>query len=166
MSYTLPQFLAHAIALEQEAADRYLELADMMEAHNNLEVAAVFRDMSRFSALHRDEVKARIGHMVLPKLRFWEYRWTTPPEVGGDDAVHYLMTPYHALKYARENEMRGLEYYRSVAEQATDADLRRIAGEFAAEESDHVQALDGWIAKTPRPSVSWQEDTDPVGATD
>ena len=44
MDYTLPQFLAHAIALEREAAERYLELADMMEAHRNDEVAALFRD--------------------------------------------------------------------------------------------------------------------------
>ena len=48
MSYALPEFLAHAVALEQEAADRYLELADMMEAHRNDAVSAVFRDMTRF----------------------------------------------------------------------------------------------------------------------
>jgi hypothetical protein len=35
MSYSLPEVLAHAIALENEAAERYLELADMMEAHRN-----------------------------------------------------------------------------------------------------------------------------------
>ena len=29
MNYSLPEFLAHAIALEHEAAERYLELADM-----------------------------------------------------------------------------------------------------------------------------------------
>ena len=40
MNYTLPEFLAHAIALEHEAAERYLELADMMEAV----IAAVFLD--------------------------------------------------------------------------------------------------------------------------
>jgi len=48
MSYTLPEFFAHAVALEDEAADRYLELADMMEAHRNDEVSRVFRDMNRF----------------------------------------------------------------------------------------------------------------------
>ena len=39
MSYALPEFLAHAVPLEQETADRYLELADMMEAHRNEVVA-------------------------------------------------------------------------------------------------------------------------------
>jgi rubrerythrin len=48
MDYTLPEFLAHAIALEHEAAERYLELADMMEAHRNDPVSALFRDMVRY----------------------------------------------------------------------------------------------------------------------
>ena len=61
MSNSLPDFLAHAIAMEQEAADRYLELADMMEAHRNDAVSKVFRDMCRFSELHRDSIRARVG---------------------------------------------------------------------------------------------------------
>ena len=35
MDLALPEFLAHAVALEQEAAERYMELAAMMEAHRN-----------------------------------------------------------------------------------------------------------------------------------
>ena len=34
--------LAHAMAIETEAVDRYEELADQMEVHNNPEVAAFF----------------------------------------------------------------------------------------------------------------------------
>ena len=85
MSYALPEFLAHAVALEQEAADRYLELADMMEAHRNDAVSAVFRDMTRFSELHRDEIKARVVSIELPQLKSWEYRWRSPPEAGGEE---------------------------------------------------------------------------------
>ncbi|MBS0592648.1 MAG: rubrerythrin, partial [Proteobacteria bacterium] len=29
---------------------------------------------------------------------------------------------------------------------------------FAAEEAEHVQALDDWLARTPRPSVPWRTD--------
>jgi len=162
MSYTLPVFLAHAVALEQEAAERYLELADMMEAHRNDAVTAVFRDMTRFSQLHRDEVKARVGDIELPQLRVWEYRWSLPPEVGGEEGFDYMMEAYNALRYARENEVRGMEYYRSVAEASTDPEVRRLATEFANEEAEHVAALDRWIALTPRPSSSWQEDPDPL----
>jgi rubrerythrin len=158
MSYSLPEFLAHAIALEDEAADRYLELADMMEAHRNDEVSALFRDMVRFSQMHRDAIQARVGAVELPRLKSWEYRWRTPPEVGGDEAFDYMLEPFHALKYARGNEVRAMEYYRTVSDESKDAEVRRLAAEFANEEAEHVAALDKWLARTPRPSSTWEAD--------
>ena len=125
MSYTLPVFLAHAIALEHEAAERYLELADMMEAHRNDEVSALFRDMHRFSLMHRDAIADRVGTVELPQLRSWEYRWRTPPEMGDDDAFDYMLDAYHALSYARENEARAMQYYRSVAQETSEAEVER-----------------------------------------
>lgn len=160
MTYTLPEFLAHAIAMEQEAADRYLELADMMEAHRNDAVSTVFRDMCRYSELHRDSIRARVGAIELPVLRSWQYRWRTPPEVGGEEGFDYLIEPYNALRYARGNELRSMKYYRAAAAQAQDAELRRLAGEFADEEKEHVRALDEWLARTPRPSAPFAEDPD------
>ncbi|OGA14738.1 MAG: rubrerythrin [Betaproteobacteria bacterium RIFCSPLOWO2_02_FULL_66_14] len=158
MSYTLPEFLAHAIAMEQEAVDRYLELADMMEAHRNDAVSKVFRDMSHFSELHRDSIRERVGATELPKLKSWQYRWRTPPEVGGEEAFDYLLEAFNALKYARGNEMRSLKYYRSVAGESQDSEVKRLASEFAAEEREHVLALDEWLARTPRPSTTFADD--------
>ncbi|HSA90479.1 MAG TPA: ferritin family protein [Burkholderiales bacterium] len=161
-SYTLPEFLAHAIAMEQEAAERYLELADMMEAHRNDAVSKVFRDMHRYSEMHRDSIRARAGEVELPKLRSWEYRWRTPPEVGGEDAFDYLLEPYNALKYARGNEMRSMKYYRAAAAEAADPELRRLAEEFAGEEREHVLALDKRLAQTPRPSATFADDPETI----
>lgn len=158
MSYTLPEFLAHAIAMEQEAADRYLELADMMEAHRNGAVSKVFRDMCRYSELHRDSIRARVGAIELPKLNSWEYRWRTPPEVGGEEGFDYLIEAYNALKYARGNEVRSMKYYRAVAIEVQDPELQRLASEFAEEEREHVLALDQWLAQTPRPSTTFADD--------
>ncbi|MCZ7563338.1 MAG: ferritin family protein [Burkholderiales bacterium] len=162
MSYTLPEFLAHAIAMEEEAAERYLELADMMEAHRNDDVSAVFRDMHRYSIMHRDAIRARVGDTELPKLKSWQYRWRTPPEMGDEDAFDYLLDAYNALQYARTNELRAMEYYRSVVGETDDAEVRRLADEFADEEREHVEALDKWIGRTQRPSATWQKDPGPV----
>ena len=166
MGYSLPEFMAHAMALELEAAERYLELADMMEAHNNLETAAVFRDMSRFSTLHRDEIAKRAAGLTLPKLKSWEFRWKTPPEVGDINDVHYLMTAYHALRYARDNEVRGMEYYRTAAQSSDDKEVQRLGNDFADEEAGHLVELDKWIEVTPRPSLTWEDDPDPAQAVD
>jgi rubrerythrin len=158
MSYTLPEFLAHAIAMEEETAERYLELADMMEAHRNDEVSSLFRDMHRFSLMHRDAIRERVGSIELPRLKSWQYRWRTPPEMGDDDAFDYMLDAYHALNYARENEARAMQYYQSVAEESSDAEVKRLAGEFAAEEAEHVAALEQWIGRTQRPSETWERD--------
>jgi rubrerythrin len=162
MSYTLPEFLAHAVAMEEEAAERYLELADMMEAHRNDAVAQVFRNMTRYSEMHRDEIRIRASRVELPQLKSWEFRWRSPPEVGGEEGFDYLVEPYNALRYARANEERARDFYQSVAVQASEAEVRRLATAFADEEAQHVDALDKWIALTPRPSLTWQDDPGPL----
>lgn len=157
MDYTLPEFLAHAIALEREAAERYLELADMMEAHRNDEVSALFRDMVAYSRMHHDSIVERAQGVALPALSAHEYRWRLPPEAGGDEAFDFRIDAYSALQYARENEERALDYYSEIGTHATDAEVRRLATEFAAEETEHVDALDDWIARTPRPGTPWRD---------
>ena len=158
MDYTLAEFLAHAIALEHEAAERYLELADMMESYRNDDVAALFREMVRYSRMHHDSIVERAGAMSLPKLRSWEYRWRNPPEAGGEEAFDRELAAYDALRYARENEFRAHAYYAGVRDATSNEEVRRMADEFADEEAEHVKALDAWIARTPRPSAAWRVD--------
>jgi rubrerythrin len=158
MDYTLNEFLAHAIALEHEAAERYLELADMMESYRNDEVAALFRDMVRYSRLHHDSIVERARGIELPQLRSWQYRWRHPPEAGGEEAFDPALSAYDALRYARENEFRAQAFYSQAGLDSGSAEVRRLAAEFAAEEAEHVSALDDWLARTPRPSVPWRTD--------
>ncbi len=160
MDYTLPVFLAHAIALEREAAERYQELADMMEAHRNDEVSALFRDMVHYSKLHHDSIVERAAGIALPALRPNQFRWSVPPEVGGEEAFDYTISAYNALRYARENEVRAMEYYTQVAQQTADKEVRRLATEFAGEETEHVEAIEDWLARTPRPSATMADDPD------
>lgn len=160
MSYSLPEFLAHAIAMEHESAERYLELADMMESYGNEDVSNLFREMNRYSILHRDSVKDKAGSMELPKIKSWQYRWTSPPEMGDEDAFDRDLDAFSALRYARENEIRAKDYYQSVADESEDPEVRRLAEEFAGEEQEHADALDEWIARTHRPSRTFDQDPD------
>jgi rubrerythrin len=151
MSYSMSEFLAHAIAMEQEAADRYLELADMMEAHNNLEVSGLFRDMVRYSTLHRDSIRERAGSTPLPRLKSWQYRWIAPTEVGDEEGFDYTLNHHQALEYARVNEQRAMQFYRTVADTTEDDGIRALAAEFADEEREHTEALDRMLSATLRP---------------
>ena len=163
MTTPVATFLAHALALETEAAERYAELADVMEVHNNPEVAELFRQMSEFSHLHAASVRQRAAGHHLPKLHSWDYRWNTPepPEVGAPEGTHYLMTPWHALTFALDNERRGHDYYADSAAGSDDPELRRLASDFAAEESEHVATLERWLERIPQPATDWADDPDP-----
>jgi len=155
-------FLAHALAMENEAADRYAELADTMEVHNNPEVAELFRQMSAFSRHHAASVAERTIPHELPELKSWQYRWNSlePPEVGAVEGTHYRMTPYHALSFALDNERRGRDFYAARAKDGETAEIRRLAAEMAEEEEEHVLELERWITSVPRPDVDWADDPD------
>lgn len=169
MTTKVALFLAHSIALEIEAGDRYEELADVMDVHNNPEVAQLFRQMSDFSRKHANSVKLRAEPFEpLPQLKSWEYRWNTPepPEVGDFAGTHYLMTPFHALQFALANERRGWLYYHNMASDSPDGTVQQLAHDFAKEEAEHVKELEGWLAKTPRPAIDWADDPDPAAVID
>ncbi|MBC7906293.1 MAG: ferritin family protein [Rhodospirillaceae bacterium] len=169
MTSKVALFLAHSIALETEAGDRYEELADVMEVHNNPDIAELFRRMSEFSRKHADSVRERArAFQPLPKLKSWEYRWNAPepPEVGDFSATHYLMTPYHALQFALGNERRGWEYYSGMAAGTSNAELRELAHTFAEEEADHLRQLEQWLTKVERPVKNWADDPDPAAVID
>ncbi|TMW75982.1 rubrerythrin, partial [Thauera sp. UPWRP] len=110
-----------------------------------------FRDMVRYSNMHGDSIVERAAGVELPRLKSWQYRWVAPTEVGDEDAFDYTMNAWQALEYARENEARAMNFYRTVSDDSTDPEIKAMAMEFATEEADHTAALDKMIAQTQRP---------------
>ena len=67
---SLNELMGQALTMEREAVARYTELADMMETHNNLDVAALFRKMAGYEQLHVAQILADMGWadaMVVPR---------------------------------------------------------------------------------------------------
>ncbi|HYH19927.1 MAG TPA: ferritin family protein [Azospirillum sp.] len=163
-------FLAHALELENEAAERYEELADSMEAHNNVEVATLFRDLAGYSRKHAAEVKqVAAEHGPVPKVAPWEFQWdstTESPEAAGFEHAHYLMKPHHALTMALLSETQGNTYYASVAAETKDPEVARLARAFAEEEAQHVTLVRKWLERYPAPKDGWDDDPDPPNISD
>lgn len=158
-------FLAHAIVLEDEAAEQYDELADTMAMHRNRPVEELFRRMAGFSRLHRDEAieLARLHAGALPDLKPWEFEWVgdESPESAAGDQAHYLMTAHHALQLALAAERRAEQFYAHIAASSDRPDICAQAAEFAAEEAEHAEILVRWLARTPQPVRGWAADPDP-----
>jgi rubrerythrin len=149
-------FLAHALEMEVESAERYRELADNMEVHNNPEVAALFHRLAVESDVHVKQVQRLAATTQLPDIAPWAFKWSSPdgPESATLDEVHYLMTRCQALRLALHNETRGLAFYRQIAERSSAAPVRQLAGEMAGEEEDHVAMLRSLLCRAEEEAAS------------
>ena len=160
---TLEHLKGQALTIEREAVARYEELADMMETHNNLEVAALFRKMAGYEQLHVEQILADMGwaaDVVVPRH---SGIWSSPesPEVVPIEEMHYLMHPWHALQLALSAEQRAEAFFAEMAGTAATEAVRAAAEEMRQEEAEHVALVREWLAKVPQPEGDWSVDPDP-----
>ncbi len=159
---TIEDFMAQAIAMEFEAVERYQQLADTMETHNNGEVAELFRKMSVIEAKHAEQMLAEMGWSEIPpgtRAQSWE-GFDSPEMVAMED-IHYLMTPWHALQLALKAEQRAVRFFDALADAAKSEPVRKAALELLEEEREHVELIMNWLNKVPKPDADWYEDPDP-----
>ena len=166
--HTLTEFMAQALAMEREAAQRYSDFADAMEIHNNREVAALFRKMAGIERKHAARIMVEMGWKDMPASPSGKPSWEgfEAPETTPGDEVHYLMQPYHALQLALLNEQRAERFYARLARAATVESVSAAARELQAEEREHVKLVSAWMKKLPKPDRYWANDPDPATYTD
>jgi rubrerythrin len=159
----LDTFLAYSVALEEEAAERHDELADMMEVHNNPEVAETFRKLAHYSRLHAQEIRDRSQGAELPRIAPWDFGWETMegPETADIGDMNYLMNTVQALRVAMGNEQRAHQFYSAIGKESPDPEVRALAAEFADEEQGHLALLQEWLSKMPEGSDEDAFDPDP-----
>jgi rubrerythrin len=160
---TVADLFAVAYQIEADAADRYDLLADQMETHNNPELTAIFRDLSRAEGIHRDEIRRLAGNIDVAAHAQRMAKWSRDesPEQASLSEAHYLMTPWHALQLALAGEQRALGFFTSIAETTKDPAIKKMAEEFVEEEAEHVNLVHRLLRKYPSPSRSWSLDPDP-----
>ena len=158
---SIEEFMAQALAMEREAAQRYEEIADAMEMHNNREVAQLFRTMAGYEAKHADAIMDEMNWVDAPGVPPGAWPAVESPEMIPGDAVHYLMHPWHALELALAAEQRAEAFFAELARTASDESVRRAAIGLRDEEAEHVAMVKQWMAKVPKPSSDWANDPDP-----
>ena len=152
---SVEEFLAYAINLESEAALRFGQLADSMDACGNHEVSKLFRRLSDYSRLHLADAQARSGFRDIPEMKPADFIWPglESPETAAIWGADPFVGRDEALEIALDAETASQEYYQSVLDATSDPEIRVLVEEFAEEESEHVAELQKWIAahKTGRP---------------
>ena len=160
---TMPDLLAHALAMESEACERYGQLADQMETCNNAPVASLFRRLENIERAHVQEIETLCKDFSLPRLAPWEYAWqnSESPETIDVGSVSYQMSPRDAVVLAIEHERRAAEFYHGVADASQDAEVKRVARQFASDELEHVRWLSNWLTERGASAERGVDDPDP-----
>ncbi|MGD9541242.1 ferritin-like domain-containing protein [Methylocystis sp.] len=145
---SVEEFLAYAIRLEQDAAERFGQLADAMESSGNREVGKLFRQLADYSRLHLDDARARAGFRKMPEKAPTDFVWPDieSPETAAIWAADPFLGRGQALEIALEAERAGFDYYKHVLETTQDPEIKTLAKEFVQEERAHVAELQKWIA--------------------
>jgi rubrerythrin len=147
---SVAELIAHACAFENEAAERYAELAAAMKRRASAEVADVFRKLSNLQSMHAADINRRAAGLDLPRVPPWPFPTAAPargPETVSLDAFREPPTPAQALRLALVNEQRGHAFYAAVAARATDPEVKQIAEEMAEEELEHVALVEAWLER-------------------
>lgn len=67
-----------AYVMEMEAAERYAELADQMQIHNNHDVAELFAKLAAIEGKQAEKVAGGEGVAARPGRKPWDYKWVGP----------------------------------------------------------------------------------------
>jgi rubrerythrin len=155
---TVPRFFAHAIAIEHEAAERYMEFADHMKDRSP-DAALLFEQLARDGFDHARELLNRTDGARLPRLRSGAHTWldTGTPLAAAHEWVFRLLSPRDALKVAMHAEQRAKRFFGHVIQTTGDEGVKALAGAFLKEEGEHIARMKRAFLKLPNPVINWEK---------
>ena len=144
------QVLDLAVSVEEEARERYLELADQMAIHHTEEAAAFFRRMAELESHHAERLRRR--RQTLPETESAPADAVPEPvEVEAPEyfKVRAFMTVHDAVEAAVEAEKKAYRFYDDALEQVEDEELRSLFGDLRAQEERHRKLIEQFAETLP-----------------
>ncbi|QCN99897.1 rubrerythrin family protein (plasmid) [Azospirillum argentinense] len=141
---SLDELLGIALALEQEAVRRYIQLAALMDRRGETDTATTFRALIAEEQNHVQAVDGWAHRLGRPTPDAPAFLWRLPPELAAsweELTERTRLTPYQALSLAVVNEQRAFAFYSYIAASAPDEPIRTHAEALAREELRHAALL-------------------------
>ena len=138
-----------AILIEEEAAERYEELASQLELHHTPEAAAFFHTMAEDKAAHVDTLREqRFGLFPHTPCRVCASQVLGVKAPDYDD-VRAFMTLRQAMETAVHADKRADTFWCSAAERTMDAEARELFRELHAEETREEERVKTCLCALP-----------------
>lgn len=147
--FGIEEFLAHAVAIEADAVDRYRTLAATMREKGNEAAARLFAELEKAETEHLVEIERRAAELGVRDLAPGEFRWRGggSPERFPLHCGHAKLSTIDALKLVLAAEKSAFAFFESAAMSASSATVKAVARKMAAEEAGHVAIIAERLAK-------------------
>ena len=164
-SLSLRDALDLAILIEEEARERYEELADQMDTHRTPDAARVFRFMVENEEKHRCVLAARRRERFGDDATAVTRAMLFDVEAPDYDEARAFMSARAALETAMRSEKKAHAFFVAALLQIEDAEVRTLFDELRREEIEHQSLIRRQLAALPPdPDLSGDDfSDDPVG---
>ncbi len=146
---SLKDALDLATLIEEEARDRYEELADQMEMHHTPNAERFFRKMIGVEQQHREELVRRrevlfgSAPMMVSRAMIFDV------EAPDYDQVRQGMSAREAFEAAMRSEVKAYNFFVQALPQVTEPDVRELFEDLRDEEVEHRRWVQEEIDRLP-----------------
>lgn len=145
---TLPELFAYSLAIEREAAQRYVDLERCMRELGVEQLADELESIGHEEQEQYELIKVGTSGRTLPELAGWELSWHFP--VTGAPAPR---SAREAIASALSLERQTQAFYLDVAAHARDDAVRAFSAEMANDEQRHIVRLEVLLEREPDPAA-------------
>ena len=138
-----------AIAIEEEAKERYDEFAEQLDAHRTPEVAKFFRFMSDNEVKHAEILAAQRAELFGTEPTTADTSVIYDIEAPDYDGARAFMSIEAAFELALNSEIKAYEFYRGALASVTDDSIKELFARLRDEEVRHQEMIKEIMAKTP-----------------
>jgi rubrerythrin len=138
-----------AVAIEEEAKERYDEFAEQLEAHHTDEVAKFFRFMSDNEVKHAEVLAAERNRLFGSEASTADTSVIIEVEAPSYDGARAFMSINEALEVALNAEIKAFEFYDSALPSLDNEELEQLFIRLRDEEVRHQEMIKEIMAKVP-----------------
>ncbi len=155
---TLEEFIAHALAVEFEAARTLRDLRSAFHDRGEDELASLCEKLASLEQEHYERLEARSRGLVLPPVDLKLYAWLESHDADccPRDMVFHVASARSLLEIALKAEQRAVDMFERAAKQLEDSGVRELARQLAQDEVEHVRWVRDALARTPREFTDWE----------
>ena len=136
----VPEFFAHALAIEREAVQRYREFEAYFTGRGDEVLAGLCHNLAVLEEQHLEALLKSCEGMELPAVSAMEHGWLTADHnEDAERAFYRVVDARQLLEIALRSECNALGFFQWIATTSPDEAVRSLAHDMAIEEMDHVK---------------------------